>query len=117
MSDQILHADDASFAALVTDQPGLVLVDFHAVWCGPCVALAPTLARLAAEYAGRVRVVKVDVDASPATAMRYGIRSMPTVLLFRDGTPVQTLVGLLPKARYVEALAALGAVPVETATA
>lgn len=117
MSEQILHADDASFAPLVTDQPGVVLVDFHAVWCGPCVALAPTLARLAADYEGRVRVVKVDVDASPATAMRYGIRSMPTVLLFRDGTPVQSLVGLQPKTRYVEALTALGVTPAETAAA
>jgi thioredoxin 1 len=117
MSDQILHADDASFATLVTDQPGLVLVDFHAVWCGPCVALAPTLARLAADYAGRVRVVKVDVDAAPGTAMQYGIRSMPTVLLFRDGTPVQSIVGLQPKARYADALAVLGASPAAAASA
>jgi thioredoxin 1 len=76
-----------------------VLVDFSAGWCGPCQALAPVLEAVAADEAARLDVVKLDVDANPETATRYAIRGLPTLLLFKDGEPVASHVGLLPKAR------------------
>lgn len=90
---------DGSFASDVLAAPGPVLVDFTASWCGPCKALAPILEDLAQENAGKVTVVKLDVDANPETAVRFGIRSVPTLFLFKDGEPVSSQVGLLPKAR------------------
>ncbi|EXG79114.1 thioredoxin [Cryptosporangium arvum] len=87
---------------LTSDVP--VLVDFWADWCGPCHRLRPTLEALAEEWAGRVRVVSLDIDANPNVARDYGILSAPTLTLFRGGEPVRTVVGAQPKSRLVAQL-------------
>lgn len=81
-----------------------VLVDFWAVWCGPCRMLAPAIAEIAEEYAGRVKVCKVNVDEAPGIARKFGIASIPTVLLFKDGKNVAQSVGFVPKASLVAML-------------
>jgi thioredoxin 1 len=81
----------------VLQADGLVLVDFWAAWCPPCRRLAPTIDALATEYDGRVTVAKVDIDESPELAQRYGIQSIPTLILFRDGRAVDKRLGALPK--------------------
>ena len=95
---------DADFGERViqSDQP--VLVDFWAEWCAPCRALGPIVETLAGDYSGRARIAKVDVDASPELAMRYGVRSIPTVILFDNGQVVDTFVGVRPKADYAASL-------------
>jgi thioredoxin 1 len=93
-----LHeADDDSFDSVVLKAPGAVLVDFSATWCGPCKKLEPIVAEIASEYDGRLKVVKVDVDRAPATAARFGVLSVPTVLLFRDGSVKDQSIGVLSK--------------------
>jgi thioredoxin 1 len=96
---------DASFAADVLGAGRPVLVDFFADWCGPCRTLAPIVEQIADEHAGRLGVVKLDVDANPETAGRFGIRSLPTLVLFKDGAPVASQVGALPKTRLAAWLA------------
>jgi thioredoxin 1 len=93
------NATDESFATEVLGSDLPVLVDFWAEWCAPCHRMAPVLDELAAEYAGRARIVKVDVDANPAIVREYGILSMPTLSMFRDGTMVSKVVGAQPKAK------------------
>ena len=88
---------DADFTEDVLNSDLPVLVDFWADWCGPCKMVAPVVEELAADYDGRLKVMKVDVDASPLTAGTYGIRSIPTLLIFKDGKPVQQVVGAVPK--------------------
>jgi thioredoxin 1 len=112
MSDPIqAHAvrqvSDASFAEEVLGAPRPVLVDFFAGWCGPCHAIAPALEQLALERAGAVDIVKLDVDANPATTRRFGIKGLPTLMLFKAGEPVASQVGALPKARLRAWLAEL----------
>lgn len=97
--EHVRETSDRSFAADVLHATKPVLVDFSAGWCGPCQALAPILDALAAEKADRLDVVKLDVDANPDTTNRYGVRSLPTLLLFQNGQPVAQQAGLLPKAR------------------
>jgi thioredoxin 1 len=85
----------ADFETKVISASDPVLVDFFADWCAPCRAVGPVVDRFAAENADRIRVYKVDVDADPALASRYGVRSIPTLMLFRNGVPVETLVGVV----------------------
>ncbi len=95
---QTVHVTDASFAGDIEQAPGLVLVDFWATWCGPCQVVAPILDQLAGEYAGKAKVAKVDVDTNQRTAARFNVRSIPSVLFFKDGQHVDTVVGAVPKA-------------------
>ena len=98
----VAHADDTTFdhEVLASDVP--VVVDFWASWCGPCHVVAPELEALATEHGDALKVVKVDVDAAPGVAGRYGIRGIPTIALFRDGAPVASTVGAKPR-RAIEA--------------
>jgi thioredoxin 2 len=99
---------DATFAAEVERSPVPVVVDLWAPWCGPCRMVAPIIEELAAQMAGRVRFAKVNVDENPATASRFGVRSIPTLLVLRDGREIDRIVGAQPKheiARRLEALA------------
>jgi thioredoxin 1 len=93
---------DDTFGQEVEQQKGLVLVDFWATWCGPCHAVSPILEQLAGEYSGQIKVTKVDVDANQKTSMRFNVRSIPSILFFRDGRHVDTLVGAYPKAAFDE---------------
>jgi thioredoxin 1 len=93
---------DATFGQEVEQHKGLVLVDFWATWCGPCHIVAPILEQLAGEYVGKVRVAKVDVDANQQTSMRFNVRSIPSILFFKDGRHVDTLVGAYPKTAFTE---------------
>jgi thioredoxin 1 len=93
MSETISHVTDSSFKADVLESPAPVLVDFWAVWCGPCRAIAPHLEALAGELGEKVRIVKVNVDENQQTAMNYQIRSIPTLLMFKDGKVVDQMVG------------------------
>ncbi len=97
-----LTADTFDDQVLEADRP--VLVDFYADWCPPCRVLAPTIDEIAGEYAGRAIVAKVNVDEAPELAERYGISSIPTVLIFRDGEVAKKFVGLASKREYAEAL-------------
>ncbi|MPX29203.1 thioredoxin [Moraxella catarrhalis] len=100
----IINATDASFDTDVLNSDGLVLVDFWAAWCGPCKAIAPVLEELAEDYQGRVKIVKVDVDANPQSAARFGIRSIPTLFVFKNGERVETVVGGRPKSEFAALL-------------
>ena len=94
----IIHADDDDFDTLLAKEPGVTLVDFWASWCAPCRMMAPILDEVAIEGAGQgVRVMKVNVDQAPGTAERFEIRSIPTLVFFRDGEPAFEMVGLVPK--------------------
>ncbi len=98
----IPRTSDATFEADVLKAASPVLVDFGAEWCGPCRRLDPILGELALEWQGRVRVVRLDIDESLQTAMRYGVLSVPTLILFREGRPVERLAGYHPKRRILE---------------
>lgn len=89
---------DDSFTSTIEDHDGLAVVDFWATWCGPCRIVGPIVDQLAAEYSDRgVTVGKLDVDSNPGTASRFGIRSIPSILFFKDGKHVDTVVGAVPK--------------------
>ncbi len=105
-SKHVIEVDDGSFEQEVLAAEVPVLVDFGAPWCGPCRALAPIVERLAAENAGRVKVVAVDTDASPRTAERYGVRAVPTVLVFRGGKKTASHLGVASKDRLLAMLEA-----------
>jgi thioredoxin 1 len=95
MGTHVVEFTDGTFATDVEGGQGVTVVDFWAPWCGPCRFVAPVLEQLAQQYAGRVRVGKVNVDEAPETAARYGIRSIPTIGIFRDGEPVDGVVGVV----------------------
>jgi thioredoxin 1 len=93
-----LQVTDANFASEIEQSSGLILVDFWATWCGPCQVVAPVLEQLAGEYTGRAKIAKLDVDSNQRTAMRFNVRSIPSILFFKNGQHVDTVVGAVPKA-------------------
>jgi thioredoxin 1 len=99
MSEHIKHVSDASFEADVLKSDLPVLVDYWAAWCGPCKMIAPLLEEAAKQYEGRVIIAKVNVDENPDTAAQFGIRGIPTLMLFKDGQLAATKVGALNKAQ------------------
>ena len=103
-SNDIVVLQDATFETEVLKSDVPVLVDFWAVWCGPCKAIAPTVDDLAKQYMGKVKVAKMDVDEHQQVPQQYGIRSIPTLLVFKGGRVVDTIVGAVPKAKLEESL-------------
>ena len=93
---------DSNFQQEVLNSEKPVLVDFWAVWCGPCKMIAPVVEELAKEYAGQLKVGKLDVDNNPEVSMKYGIRSIPTLMVFKEGKVVEQIVGAVPKRNLVE---------------
>ncbi|WP_445373425.1 thioredoxin TrxA [Photorhabdus tasmaniensis] len=104
MSDKIIHLSDASFDIDVLKASGPVLVDFWAAWCGPCKMIAPILDEISPEYSGKLTIAKLNIDDNPATAPKFGIRGIPTLLLFKDGQVAATKVGALSKTQLKEFL-------------
>ena len=102
MSELIVHTTDASFESDVLQSDIPALVDFWAAWCGPCKMIAPLLDELSTEYAGRIKVCKVDVDSNPETAAKFNVRGIPTLLVFKNGAVEATKVGALSKYQLVE---------------
>ena len=101
---EVVTVDDATFAETVLKATIPFVVDFWAPWCGPCKAVAPILEQLAVEYEGRLGFARVNVDEEPVNASKYGISSLPTLLLFREGRPVGQISGFRPKAHLKKAL-------------
>lgn len=99
-----VQVSDSNFALEVLQSSIPVIVDFWAVWCGPCKMIAPIVEELAGEYEGKVKVAKVDVDNNPKTAMQFEIRSIPTLLIFKEGQVVDQIVGAVSKKHIVEKL-------------
>ncbi len=102
MSDKILQTSDATFASDVLESDIPVLLDFWAEWCGPCKMIAPLLESAADEYGDRVKIVKINIDENPNTPPKYGIRSIPTLMLFKDGTVHGQKLGAMSKSALTE---------------
>ena len=102
MSSNIVHATDASFEAEVINSDIPVLVDYWAEWCGPCKMIAPVLEEVAESYAGKIKIVKVDVDSNKEIAQKHGIRGIPTLMVFKGGSAQATKVGALSKTELEE---------------
>jgi thioredoxin 1 len=101
MADEVglVHVNDKTFVSEVLNSDLPVLVDFWATWCGPCRSIGPVVEELAKEFSGRVKVTKLNVDESPATPTQYGVRGIPTLILFKGGKIFDQIVGAVPKAR------------------
>lgn len=98
----LLEITDDNFDQQVIKSDIPVLIDFWAVWCGPCKMVAPIVEGIAKDYAGKIKVGKCDVDSNRQSATRHGIRSIPTILLFKSGDVVETMIGAMPKAQMIE---------------
>ncbi len=110
MSEKIAQLTTDNFKSTITAAATPVLVDFWAPWCGPCKAIAPILEELATELSGKLTIAKVNIDENDAIAVEYGVRAIPTMILFKGGQAAETLVGMMPKATLKTKLAAhLGA--------
>lgn len=101
-SDKVVPVNDGNFASEVLESDLPVLIDFTAGWCQPCHVVAPLIDQIADEYDGRVKVTKLDVDESPTTARKYGIRGIPTLVVVKDGEVVGQVVGAVPKGKIAE---------------
>jgi len=99
--DKIFHITDDTFEQEVLEGDIPVLTDFWAEWCGPCRTIAPVLEEISQEYDGRLKIAKIDVDENPEAPARFGIQGIPTLILFKDGKPVERLVGAMPKDRLL----------------
>lgn len=99
MSENIVHVSDASFEQDVLKADGPVLVDFWAEWCGPCKMIAPVLDELSEEYAGKLKIAKLNIDSNTDTAPKYGVRGIPTLIIFKNGQVEATKVGALSKSQ------------------
>jgi len=104
MAKDIIEVGDQNFGAEVLESQEPVLVDFWATWCAPCRAIAPAVEELASQYKGKVKVAKLNIDDNQDTPQQYGIRSIPTLLLFRGGKVVEQIVGAVPKSKLEAAL-------------
>ena len=102
----LTQVTDDQFEGEIEKHDGLAMVDFWAEWCGPCKVIAPVVEQLAQEYDGKVKVAKLDVDANQKTAMRFNVRSIPSILFFKGGEHIDTVVGAVPKAHLVEKIEA-----------
>jgi thioredoxin 1 len=102
MATEPVEVTDATFEKEVLQSSTPVLVDFWAAWCGPCRMIAPIVKEIASEQAGVLKVAKLDVDQNPATATRFGVQSIPTLIVFKDGQPVERIVGYMPKERLMD---------------
>jgi len=104
MADNIVQISDATFESEVLNSKIPVLIDFWAPWCGPCRAIAPIVEELANDYAGKLKIAKMNVDDNPRTPANYGVRGIPNLILFKDGQVQQQIVGAVPKAHLVKAI-------------